>query len=91
LYHKISGFSDKSGSTVQISKGNFTYTYDQRIDNMNSRTLQGMSKTAETRFLVADQYFEEYQQFVDYYGDYDYADKFIKAADTATNTDFENG
>lgn len=92
----ISGFADKSGSKVQISKGestyaNFTYTYDQRIDNMNSRTLQGMSKTAETRFLVANQYFDEYKQFIEYYGDYDYADKFILAADTETDTDFTNG
>lgn len=96
--HKISGFSEKSGSMIQIRKGtegsvyaNFTYTYDQRIDNMNTRTLQGMSTTAETRFLLANKYFEEYQQFVDYYGDYDYADKFVKAADAETSTDFKNG
>lgn len=70
---------------------NYTYAYDQRVDNMNTRTFQTMTKTAETRFLVAGSFFEEYQQFVDYYGDHDYADKFIMAADNRVNTNFKNG
>jgi len=70
----------------------YTYEYNQREDNMNSRTLQSMSKTAEARYkLATGSYFDEYRTFVNYYGDYDYADKWIMAADAAKNTNFKSG
>ena len=58
---------------------------------MNTRTLQSMSQTAEIRYTLKGQYFEEYQTFIDYYGDHNYADKFIIAADMELDTNFKSG
>lgn len=71
----------------------YEYAYDLRTDTRNFRTLQQFSLTAEERMKSASGsgYFGEYQQFVNYYGNYDYADHWLLSALDAVPTDFENG
>lgn len=83
----------KDSGAIVIGNVPYTYTYDKTADNRNVRTLQGFSTTANTRMRPdqdKDPYFEEFQKFVDYYGDYDYADRFVQAAFEGKKTDFTN-
>jgi hypothetical protein len=59
----------------------FNYKYNIRANNKNNRTLQRLSTMANTTMNGSDgKYYKEYQTFVDYYGDYDYADKWVTSA-----------
>jgi hypothetical protein len=76
---------DVSGGTE------FEYEYDSRIDNKNTLTLQILSTNAtNTMKGPSGAYYHEYQQFVDYYGNEDYGDKWITAAWQKTNTGFKS-
>jgi hypothetical protein len=69
----------------------FHYTYDNRADNKNTRTLQRLSTMANTTMKGSDgKYYKEFQIFVDYYGDYDYGDKWITSAYKKQNTAFSS-
>ena len=96
----LAGFANAANSTIRLKQYNgstteeYLYEYDQRGDNRNSRTLQHLSLTAQDRFQGPNGgggYFDEYSQFIDYYGDHDYADKWITAAYRFENTNFTNG
>jgi hypothetical protein len=63
---------------------------------MNARTLQTLSTHAGDSMRVGSDcsvcpYIEDYQKFVTYYGDKNYADKWILAASYYKHTDFETG
>ena len=67
----------------------FHYVYDSRFANNNTVTLKGLSTNATNSMKgPSGTYYDEYQQFLTYYGDTDYADKWITAADTRVNTGF---
>lgn len=71
----------------------FEYTYNIRRDNINLRTLQSFSLHASSRSksCVNCTYYETFQKFVNYYGDRNYADKFIMAASFGNSTTYSNG
>ena len=69
----------------------FAYSYDNRGDNKNLRTIQSFSTNASATMKDPDgKYFKEFQFFVDYYGDSNYGDKWVKAARNKVNTDFSS-
>lgn len=67
--------SHRSSSSV------FNYSYDVRIDNANLRTLQLLSTEANLTMRKSENpcsvcpYIDDFQKFVDYYGEFGYADK----------------
>jgi len=84
-------FVNSENSSFFLFDDVYEYEYDQRVDNRNSRTLQGLSLTAKDRFMVAGQYFDEFQKFVNYYWEYEYADRWITSADQQAFTNFKSG
>jgi hypothetical protein len=67
------------------------YKYNLRKENLNFVTLQSLSTTAETAMKVNGTYYiPEYQVYVNYYGEYNYGDQWISAAEAGTNTDFQS-
>ena len=74
--------------------GSFTYTYDVNTGNTNARTIQGFSTGANSRFRPGDgePFFDDFQKFVTYYGDIQYADEWVTAAiEKRDTTGFTNG
>ena len=70
----------------------FAYSYDDRLNNQNSLTLQSLSKNATNSMKgPSGAYYPEYQLFLNYYGDTDYGDKWINAAAIKANTNFATG
>lgn len=69
---------------LNVGGRQFPYTYDIRRDNNNILTMQGLSKNAAVDMLgVVD-----FQSFLDYYADPDYADKWFVAAASGNTTAF---
>jgi hypothetical protein len=69
-----------------------SYTYDLIMDNHNSRTIQGFSTDSSDIFIKCQRCpLATHQKFVNYYGDFSYADDFIQAALNGAETNFENG
>ena len=67
----------------------FEYSYDNREDNNNIHTLQKLSTNASTTMKGPDGvFYKEFQLFVDYYGDTNYGDKWVTAANKKVNTNF---
>lgn len=71
------------------------YNYTVYRDNSNAITVQKFSTEASSRMRPGTDgsrpYYTDFQKFVDYYGAYDYADKWIMAALKGNPTDFTNG
>lgn len=69
-----------------------SYTYDLIADNYNLRTIQGFSTGSSDVFINCQRCpLSTHQKFVNYYGDFFYADDFIQAALDGSQTNFENG
>jgi len=90
-----SGILQIAPLTDPQSIADFKYVYDNRRDNLNYRTIQKFSIDAVNLMNMCQGssqpcYFDDYQQFVDYYGDYDYGDKWVMAAGNGENTEFSN-
>jgi hypothetical protein len=87
----FSGFLEE-GKVRFVSNGKtdeYSYIYDNRRNNMNTRTLQSFSTNATTSMVGPDgQYYKEFAIFVDYYGDANYGDKWITSAARKQNTAF---
>lgn len=92
------GFND-AGTITLVQEGEspltaseYEYVYDTRGDNRNYNTLQRLSINAVDDMVLpkSKSYVPEYQTFVDYYGDHDYADKWVMAAHNKENTQFSN-
>jgi hypothetical protein len=94
----VSGFKD-GGSVSLVLAGQkssagtqFGYLYDVRVDNYNNVTLQGFSTNAAVSMKgPSGVYYDEYKQFLDYYGDTDYGDKWVMAAANRNKTGFKTG
>lgn len=75
--------------TPSATPEKFAYAYDTRIDNENWLTLQGLSINAETAMKSSTgSYYTDFQKFVDYYGNTNYADKWVMGAATGQDTGF---
>jgi hypothetical protein len=83
----LPGVFDLSQATI------YEYFYDIRQDNFNGRFLKRFSITADETMRPCPQcgYYPDFQKFFNYYGNPDYADKWINAAFYGEQTNFENG
>jgi len=80
-----------SGS-LNIDGENLNYTYDPRTQNVNKRTLKKLSTTAEEKMYRCDNCpYSTFKKFREYYGFFDYADKWIDAAFDASGTKMGRG
>lgn len=84
--------------TVRVDQVANEVTYEYAADfsdNNNGRTLQGFSTDANARMRPGDNlsedYFADFQKFVNYYGSATYADTIINSGFDATNTNLSNG
>ena len=72
--------------------GQYSYTYDPYSENYNDLTLQDLSEDAQERFFQCARCpLPTYRLFLDYYGEFDYADWWLAASFDGTSTSFENG
>lgn len=70
----------------------FPYTYNIRSDNKNGKTLQQLSTMAGSIMRKeGGEYFDDFDLFVKYYGQPDYANRWITAAIDKTATNFPSG
>lgn len=69
------------------------YSYDKTEDTYNSRTIQGFSTDAVDKMYKCDEGcpFEDYEKYYNYYGEFDYANRWIVAAFENAKTTFTNG
>lgn len=78
--------------TLTIDGTTYNYTYNPKTDNINKRTLQKFSTQAEEKMFRCEKCpYGTYKKFRDYYGYFDYADKWINAAFDGKATNFANG
>jgi hypothetical protein len=76
-----------NGSLQVPGVGSLEYEYDPLQENGNGRTLQGFSLQAEEKMSTHS----TYQKFYEYYGEFDYANKWVLAAFDGSKTNFDNG
>jgi hypothetical protein len=70
----------------------FEYEYVVKKGNFNYRTIAGFSTEAKKRMWDCDACpLDTYAKFVEYYGEYDYADQIITAAFNGGKTNLKNG
>lgn len=83
----VPGFLENGQINVVNEDKTFHYQYKSRLGNKNLLTVQSLSLNAGknmkdmTEFLV----------YTNYYGDEDYADKWVSAAEAGTPTSFKSG
>jgi hypothetical protein len=88
----LQGCLAASGSLNVDGIGDISYSYDPKTKNVNKRTIQGFSTGAEQKMYRCENCpYYTYRKFRDYYGTFDYADKWINAAFDGTSTTFSNG
>jgi len=85
-------FAASGELTVEGSDIAIPYTY-VREDTSNGRTIRGFSTSAENKMRAFDtqEYYADFQKFVDYYGTATYADEWITAGFDGVQTQFTNG
>lgn len=77
---------------LDIGGDNFSYTYNPKAANVNKRTIQGFSTGSEEMMYRCENCpHKTYKKYRDYYGFFDYADKWILAAFDGTSTKFSRG
>jgi hypothetical protein len=77
-----------------LNLGDFalSYSYNKTTDNLNGLTIQGFSTNAKDNFYSCDACpYIDYSKFVDYFGEFEYADKWVSAAFEGGNTEFDRG
>ena len=79
-------------NTLYIDGQKLEYTYDPKTENVNKRTLKKLSTDAELKmYRCEDCPHPTYRKFREYYGHFDYADKWITAAFDGTSTQLARG
>jgi len=87
----LAGCLAASGS-LDIDGNNVDYSYDPRTGNVNKRTIQKFSTDAEDKMYRCQNCpYETYRKYRDYYGVFDYGDKWITAAFEGKSTSFGKG
>jgi len=78
---------------IALNPGNlraYPYTYDLEVSNVNKRTIQSFSTTAQNEMYRCPHCpLEMYQKFYQYYGVFDYANQVVLAAFEGKSTNFE--
>jgi len=78
---------------LELSPDNFKgypYTYDLEVSNVNKRTIQSFSTTAEDKMYRCPYCpLQMFQKFFQYYGTFDYANQLVLAAFEGKSTNFD--
>ena len=81
-----------SSGTLNIDGTNLNYTYDPRTQNVNKRSIRKLSTTAEEKMYRCDNCpYKTFKKFREYFGFFDYADKWIEAAFDGSGTKMGRG
>lgn len=81
-----------TGSIRIGALGEQSYTYDPATGNKNGRTIQGFSTGAKAKMYDCEKCpYPTYKKFYDYYGAFDYGDKWVQAAFAKAQASFDNG
>jgi len=81
-----------SNGMLTIDGENMNYTYDPKTQNVNKRTIRKFSTTAEEKMYRCDNCpYKTFKKFREYYGFFDYADKWIDAAFDGSGTKMGRG
>jgi len=82
-----------ASGTLTIDGGDVVnYTYEPASENINKRTLRKFSTTAEEKMFRCDNCpYDTFKKFREYYGHFDYADKWVDAAFDGSGTKFIRG
>mmetsp|Transcript_3680 Transcript_3680/g.6993 ORF Transcript_3680/g.6993 Transcript_3680/m.6993 type:complete len:438 (+) Transcript_3680:3298-4611(+) len=92
--HNTAGCFKATGTVSNVPgvTTDLDYTYEPEQDNLNGRTIKGFSTAVRPRMLECPKCpYPDAKFFVDYYGDSDYADKWITASFTGGRTNFGSG
>jgi len=79
---------------VGLKKIEMNYTYDPMTGNRNGRRFDKFSTEARDKMYACDGSncpYTDFMKFTDYYGHFEYADTWIRAAFEGLQTDFSNG
>ena len=88
VWYFITGFAPRG--TIRIGDTQeFEYSYNSREGNQNLRSLQKLSTEAHNNMRVMGDFIPEFSDFLAYYGDTDYADKWVSAAASKSKTNFK--
>lgn len=88
---RMQGCFSASG-TLSIDGTSVNYSYDPNTQNVNKRTLQNFSTSAEAKMYRCDNCpHDTFRKFREYYGFFDYADKWVEAAFDGAGTNFARG
>jgi hypothetical protein len=87
------GFQLPEGFGLSQETIYYDYEYDVREENFNGRYLKRLSSDADKAMRACPEcgYYPDFKMFVDYYGNVDYAHRWINAAFFGEQTNFENG
>ena len=78
--------------TLSVDGTELPYVYDPKTQNTNKRTLQKFSEAAEEKMYRCENCpYETFRKFREYYGFFDYADKWVQAAFDGSSTNFARG
>jgi len=78
--------------TLEIDGEAVSYTYDPKIQNVNKRTIRKFSTTAEDKMYRCENCpYRTFKKFREYYGFFDYADKWVDAAFDGAGTKMGRG
>lgn len=81
-----------ASGTLDIDGDEINYTYDPKTQNVNKRTIRKFSTTAEEKMYRCERCpYDTFGKFRDYYGFFDYADKWVDAAFDQGSTRFSKG
>jgi hypothetical protein len=86
------GFDATGTLTVEGLNNPVSYIYTVAEHNTNERTIQGFSTGAKGKMYTCEKCpYVTYEKFEQYYGQFDYADKWVTAAFDGGSTSFANG
>jgi len=78
--------------TIEIDGESIDYSYDPKTENNNKRTIRKFSVTAEDKMYRCEKCpYGTFKKFREYYGHFEYADKWIDAAFDGGRTEFNRG
>jgi len=88
---KLDGCLAPSG-TLNILGDDLPYTYEPKTQNVNKRTIRKFSTTAEEKMFRCENCpYGTFAKFREYYGFFDYADKWVDAAFDGAGTKMTRG
>jgi hypothetical protein len=87
----LTGCLVANGTITIDEKTEIGYSYNPRVNNVNKRTIQGLSLSAKKdMWQCSNCPYDYYKAYVEYYGFFDYANQIVEHAFVGDATDFNN-